>query len=439
MAGNFKQRIKRRERKYFNLGNRLNLRQRLSKELILLIRRWQGLSRGQVKLKYSLDAWHKRFTQGVAVLYNEPNYEEAVLLRELLKECGIQDVELVQGTQADYRSRMYFVLCPQYYKKLPEFFISVQTEVYDSADWFNAGFIKILERSAAILDVSVMNIDALITKGIDYKDIFLFSFAAERRLYYLARMLLAFEVIDVDKAFAILKTYEQIQLVDQEFVVLSMPESTKRRSSFCKAYPNIPVFDGLRHIHAWMGCALSYKYLASFALDKGIKHLAICEDDVLAEEFFAKQYNTVQEFLFQYMPQNKWDMFVGVLAEVADDITVLAVKEFEGIKFVTVDQMVSTVFNIYNTLAMEALATWDVYDRDVETNTIDRHLGRVDNGFRTVTTLPFLVGHDGESTLWGSGTNESYKTRIAAGQDKLAKKVQAFETAKKRTHRYRYR
>ena len=435
MARNFKQRIKRRERKYFDLGRRLSLRQKLSKELILLVRRWQGLSRSQVKLKYSLDTWRKIFAQGVAVLYQEPNYSEAVLMRDMLAECGMQGVELVQAPQADYGSRMYFVLCPQYFKKLPEFFISVQTQAYDGADWFDAGFIKMSERAAAILDVSVSNIDILIKNDIDYKDIFLFSFEAEYRLYYLARMLLAFEAISVDRAFAILKTYEQIQLADQEFVVLSMPESTTRRSSFCKAYPDITTFDGLRHIHAWMGCALSYKYLASLALHKGIKYLAICEDDVVAEEFFAEKYEIVQDFLFKYMTQDKWDMFVGVLAEVADDLTVLDVTEFEGVKFVTVDKMVSTVFNIYSEPVIEALAVWDLYDRDVETNTIDRHLGSADNGFRTVTTLPFLVGHDGESTLWGSGTNDSYKRRIAISQDKLAQKVEAFETARQQNRR----
>jgi hypothetical protein len=193
---------------------------------------------------------------------------------------------------------------------------------------------------------------------------------------------------------------------------LSMPETIERRNTFLGCRPKgYVVFDGLRRRPGWIGCALSYAALANHALKQGLTQLTVMEDDVLLPVDFDARLTIVHEFLAQRPGQ--WDIFSGVMASLHADIKVLAVEQYKGVTFLTVDRVMSMVFNIYGTRAINHLATWDADNHNAETNTIDRHLER-QASLRVVVAVPFLVGHREEllSTLWGF-QNTQYRKMIA--------------------------
>ena len=366
----FNKKIKRMEKKYIQKGTQINLRQQISKQLIVLIRKLQGFTRQQVQMKYDLGVWQEKWAQGVVILYTNNNQDEARILQEALYVCGVDNIELVQGSQKQYSTSIYFVLCPQYFECLPEIFVAVQTESYDKQTWFNREFLDKLHKAVAVMEVLADNIKILLAQHFAYEELFLFSLDCGQSKYYLARILLAFELINTDKAFEILKAYERIKTIDRSLLALGLPETVARRDAFVNRYLTVPIFDGLRHIRPWIGCALSYKYLAYLALEHNIANLVVCEDDVVLDERFAGKYKLLQEFLYERISEYQWDMFVGLLAEMPNNMKVLDVVEFQGVKFVTIDKMVSTVFNIYGQAAIRRLATWDMSDKNMEKNTI---------------------------------------------------------------------
>lgn len=212
-------------------------------------------------------------------------------------------------------------------------------------------------------------------------------------------------------------------------VALSLPETTKRRALFEESVPpQTVVFDGLRALPGWKGCGLSYKYLAMKALSHGIQRLTICEDDVKLGEKSIAILEVAERYLNSH--GGEWDVFAGLIADLHADTRVLDVQEFEGITFVTLDKMTSMVYNIYSPKALELLKKWDPIGDNVMIHTIDRYLERSPT-LRTVTTLPFAVGHreDADSSLWGI-SNTAYSTMIERSQQLLADKVWEFKATK---------
>lgn len=209
-------------------------------------------------------------------------------------------------------------------------------------------------------------------------------------------------------------------------LALSLPETPKRRNAFLQVRPPaVEVFDGLRYSPGWVGCALSYKYLAQRALDAHWPRLEVMEDDVLFPHDYAERKAVVDAYLVER--EGHWDVFVGLIALLHPDTQVLNVERRDGVTFVMVDRMISMVHNVYARSALRLLSTWDETNRDADVNTIDRHL-QSSRQLRVVTTLPFLVGHheDLHSSLWGV-QNTQYRDLIATAQADLEVKVLAFE------------
>ena len=209
-------------------------------------------------------------------------------------------------------------------------------------------------------------------------------------------------------------------------LALSLPETPHRRTAFLKVCPaGVEVFDGMRYTPGWVGCALSYKYLAQRALDAQWTRLEVMEDDVLFPQDYAQRKAAVDAYLDEH--EGQWDVFAGLIALLHPDTQVLSVEHRDGMTFVTVDRMISMVHNTYAPTALQVLASWDERNQDAHTNTIDRHL-QSSQRLRVVTTLPFLVGHHEElhSSLWGV-PNTQYSELIAQAQRELEGKVQAFE------------
>ena len=89
--------------------------------------------------------------------------------------------------------------------------------------------------------------------------------------------------------------------------------------------------------------------------------------------------------------------------------------------FYGINQLVSTIFNIYNHSAYSKIYSWDENNR-LSHNTIDRYIQQY-GGIRGVITSPFLVDHKEElfSTLMGT-PNTLYKDMIAQSQNLLEQK-----------------
>lgn len=238
-----------------------------------------------------------------------------------------------------------------------------------------------------------------------------------------ARMLVALDLLHVD-ALSAIKTVSAQSL--QHGVSLSLPETYERYEHFKQTHPEIPIFNGLRHFEGWIGCAMSYQYLCQQALIHNLPYLEVCEDDALMGEDFPLKRKTIYGYLNEHIGLDGWDVFCGMIADVANETTILDVTEHQGMTFVTIDRMTSMVYNIYNQRAMEAIANWDSQDRDVHKNTIDRYLQQ-QTKLKVVTTLPFCVGHRPEltSTLWHF-ENSVYDDLIENSEKKLAKKVEEF-------------
>ena len=201
-------------------------------------------------------------------------------------------------------------------------------------------------------------------------------------------------------------------------VALSLPETPARRQAFEAARPpGVQLFDGLRYLPGWVGCALSYKHLAQRALRQGLPQIEIMEDDVVFAPGYAERRQRVQAWLDRHAGQ--WDVFVGVMALVHPETRVLKVEREGGETYLTLDRMISMVCNTYTPAALERMASWDETWQDANANTIDRYL-QSQGGLRVVVTLPFLVGHHEEldSSLWGI-SNEHYAPLIAQAQARL--------------------
>ncbi len=209
-------------------------------------------------------------------------------------------------------------------------------------------------------------------------------------------------------------------------LALSLPETPQRRSAFLQICPpGVQCFDGIRYTPGWVGCALSYRYLAQKALQAGWPRLEVMEDDVEFPADYTPRRALVDAYLAER--EGEWDVFAGLVALVHSDTRILRVERRDGTTFVTMDRMISMVHNIYTPAAQQLLAQWNPHNQDPHTNTIDRHLQN-SGQLRVVVALPFLVGHHEElhSSLWGV-QNSQYTDLIAQAQDQLQAMVQQFE------------
>ncbi len=239
--------------------------------------------------------------------------------------------------------------------------------------------------------------------------------------HYLGRALLANGLISFEQLSRAAIPYNS----NNSATALSLPETYQRFRHFKSMHGKTPVFTGLRHSLGWKGCALSYKFLCHNALKEDLQQLEICEDDAELNEDFFQNWKIVKSFLSDYGKEGQWDVFCGLMADVSDQANILDVIDYQGIRFVVLDRMMSMVYNIYNRKTIELIADWDDTNLDVQTNTIDRYLEKYQ--LRVVTTVPFLVGHlpDQHSTLWNF-ENSQYDEMIYLSQQKLQKKVDNF-------------
>lgn len=208
-------------------------------------------------------------------------------------------------------------------------------------------------------------------------------------------------------------------------ICLAMPETPDRMSKEMKAtLPTVSVFPGLRHPTPWIGCALSYRNMAKYAVTKEIKQLEIFEDDArLDENFLSWRDNTLLPFLEKV---KDWDIYCGLIAHFDEEAKILEEETYNGTQFVTVNQMTSMVYNIYNERVLLHIAKWEMGEGVIHKDSIDRYINSLQD-LRIVTTIPFKVHHDTKpnSTLW-QFSNLEYDSVIRNSQKAIAKKLRSF-------------
>lgn len=241
--------------------------------------------------------------------------------------------------------------------------------------------------------------------------------------YFFYRFLLANNWMSFDEFYQ--RTNKAIHFSGNR-ICLSLPEDADRRETFDldNAY-GFEMFPALRHIKGWIGCGMSYKYIMKKALDQNISQLIVCEDDT----YFPNDFETRFAHCLKYLENNKsWDIFQGIIADVGD-VRTKNVEKAYGETFITIDHMMSMVFNIYSKDIYAKIIQWDETNYDLETNTIDRALEGYD--LNVVTTSPFLVGHkeDLHSTIWGFN-NAQYHDWIEKSNKKIELLIQNFEKNK---------
>lgn len=243
--------------------------------------------------------------------------------------------------------------------------------------------------------------------------------------FHLGRMLVALGLIN-PVAVKTLPAVISPQAMQQP-LCLSMPESYERHAVFRQKHPDVSIFHGLRFNPSWVGCALSYSYLAKQALSLGNSHLEVWEDDVVLTPAALERWQAAKEvFLSLESTPNQCDLLSGLLADVSSFTQVLGFYEIQGETYVVIDRMISAVCNFYGGKALKYLAEWNPNNHKVDTNTIDRYLER--QNLRVLVPLPFIAGHNPEqdSTLWGF-QNSQYDTMIAASEAELERKLQCFK------------
>lgn len=205
---------------------------------------------------------------------------------------------------------------------------------------------------------------------------------------------------------------------------LSLPETPSRREAFLRhKFLDIKIFDGIRMTPAWVGCGWSYRTMARAALAQSATPLTICEDDFTPPPMFDDRLANVQA----YLAQQSWDLFSGLLTDLADTARIIRVDRCHGMTFVHLDFATGMVYNIYGPRVLAHLAAWAPENGPTAENTIDAWLSKLPD-LRVITTLPFLVGHDSRlrSSLFGFD-NRRYDGMIERSQARLFDRVQAFE------------
>jgi hypothetical protein len=105
---------------------------------------------------------------------------------------------------------------------------------------------------------------------------------------------------------------------------------------------------------------------------------------------------------------------------------ILEEETYNGTQFITVNQMTSMVYNIYNERALFHIARWKMSEGVIYKDSIDRYINSLQD-LRIVTTLPFKAHHDAKpnSTLW-QFSNSEYDSVIRNSERTLTKKLQRF-------------
>ena len=90
----------------------------------------------------------------------------AKLIETKLSRIGISIDIIHEMPFNGFDKGLYFVICPQSFKKLPKVFVAFQMEQLVSSNWLSAKYLRKLKAAVAVFDYSLLNIDFLLKNGI---------------------------------------------------------------------------------------------------------------------------------------------------------------------------------------------------------------------------------------------------------------------------------
>ncbi|HEX5952852.1 MAG TPA: hypothetical protein VFY94_06735 [Rhodanobacteraceae bacterium] len=96
----------------------------------------------------------------------------AVSIQRALQRIDVDSRIIFGMPEGGYADLPHFVVCPQMFEQLPRLYVAFQMEQSVSARWFDAGYMGRLQRSFAVLDYSIANIDALAASGLPRTQLF---------------------------------------------------------------------------------------------------------------------------------------------------------------------------------------------------------------------------------------------------------------------------
>lgn len=154
---------------------------------------------------------------------------------------------------------------------------------------------------------------------------------------------------------------------------------------------------GHKHKVGYLGCASSYYNLLWNAKYFNLKQITIFEDDCN----FPSNFNTTLDAIYQFLELlSEWDIFNGFICQLLpDQFEIKKMYRYQNITFLEIDQMVGTVFNIYNHTFYNILLKWslkqstinyNLNNQNVSNDYFDQFIKRNIN--KVIIAYPFPVG-----------------------------------------------
>lgn len=260
------------------------------------------------------------------------------------------------------------------------------------------------------------HINKLLSFGVPQAKIFWLN--SKDLIFSISRFFLSVDLISFDAFTEV--NYSHNPFVKSRFLCLSLPEYVGRRQSFIQKNSsiiddmNIQFFMGLRHTIGWVGCGLSYKYLAYKAKQFDLESFIVCEDDVIFKDDFKQIFSNVLEMLSN---QSSYDVYSGFMVDIPKHIYYEKINH-KGDNFIKFKYLVSTVFNLYHRSIFDKILAWNNKDLNKHSNTIDVYLGKVVNSVVLSCNYPVMLNSDTSSTLW-SGIDKVYRIKSIEAQKQL--------------------
>ena len=396
------------------------------------------------KFKYFVDNRKSIFNSKRHLSWGSINYDEIVILtsEETIYigkaiESILSNSKIKVKIQSSFEpsqdiGQLHIITSTQACKSLPWAFIIYQTEKLYSREDFTEKYLNILDRAMLIFDGEKTNIEMLRDYGFPLSRLYLIpkDELQQNDFFFLKRAFLGFNLLKFEE---LVPEYLKKTVMISENLIpkicLSISETYERREDFLESdQHNFVIVEGIRNLHGWIGCGMSYKMLIFCMAYYKKKQFAVCEDDVLFPVNFDLRFDKIIEYLTQ--GRKKWHLFSGLIADLDVATEILDIETFDGIEYIYINKMTSTVLNIYNQDIFQLVNAWDEFNNN-ETNSIDRYIEKIPN-LVVITTLPFLVGHKEEqmSTLWNS-QNTVYSKMIKKSEKMLLEKIKNYKSSLK--------
>jgi len=374
--------------------------------------------------------------------YGAKNYRRKKILDRLSKIFNIKiGFGIVGDDVNDIISKSKIILNIHYYddcaleacrlNEILQYNKVIISEKSSELDWYNQSIYSDIVDFVDVINNDLSNIDNLISKihyylnETNYNDKIISIKQNKILLHNISKCNLyknLFNIHYFNNPDNYLLDYD---LKPDKIYCLHLIETPNRMNEFIKQnimynIKDIEIFPAIKYDPGWKGCALSYINLIYNAKRLNFSTITICEDDCRLPHDFNKKYNIIKEFLSKI----KWDIFVGVIADLPKDTTVSNIYQYKNIKFIEINKMHSAVFNVYNNSVYDTVINWKKYihESNDPNDQIDQYIKK--QNLKIITTYPFYFDCvDANSTIWGKNLYAEYNNMFKKSLDILENKI----------------